>query len=126
MKSTKDIIDHHLKAFADRDLNGILSDYAPSAVFFTQQGLLRGPDAFRPLFQGLITEFSKPGATFNMKQQIFDGVHAYIFWTAETADNFYELGTDTFVVRDGKIVAQSFTGKITAKQVHNRPGRKRH
>jgi len=25
------------------------------------------------------------------------------------------LGTDTFVVRDGKIVAQSFAGKITPK-----------
>jgi hypothetical protein len=28
------------------------------------------------------------------------------------ADNVYEVGTDTFVVRDGKIVMQSFTGKI--------------
>jgi hypothetical protein len=27
----------------------------------------------------------------------------------------YEMGTDTFVVRDGKIVTQSFTGKITPK-----------
>jgi hypothetical protein len=26
-----------------------------------------------------------------------------------------EIGTDTFVVRDGKIVAQSFAGKITPK-----------
>src|SRR6266403_5380589 len=100
MKSTKDIIDHHLKAFAERDINGVLCDYAPTAVFFTPQGLLRGPDSFRLLFQGLITAFSKPGATFNMKQQFFDGDHAYIFWTAETADNVYELGTDTFIVHD--------------------------
>jgi hypothetical protein len=50
-----------------------------------------------------------------MKQQFVEGDHAYILWTAETADNVYELGTDTFVVRDGKIVAQSFTGKITPK-----------
>jgi hypothetical protein len=27
----------------------------------------------------------------------------------------YEVGTDTFVVRDGKIVTQAFTGKITPK-----------
>jgi hypothetical protein len=27
----------------------------------------------------------------------------------------YEMATDTFVVRDGKIVAQSFAGKITPK-----------
>jgi hypothetical protein len=32
-----------------------------------------------------------------------------------TADNVYEVGTDTFVVRDGKIVTQSFTGKIAPK-----------
>ena len=41
--------------------------------------------------------------------------HAYILWTAETADNIYELGTDTFVVQNGKIVVQSFTGKTTPK-----------
>jgi hypothetical protein len=50
-----------------------------------------------------------------MKEQFVDGNYAYILWTAETADNVYELGTDTFVVQDGKIVAQSFTGKITPK-----------
>ena len=50
-----------------------------------------------------------------MKQQSLDGEYAYILWTAETADNVYEMATDTLVVRDGKIVAQSFTGKITPK-----------
>jgi ketosteroid isomerase-like protein len=116
MKSTKDIIDHHLKAFADRDLNGVLADYAPDAVFFTPSGPLQGPDAIRSLFQAMIAEFRKPGATFRMKEQFVDGSYAYILWAAETPDNVYELGTDTFVVQDGKIVAQSFTGKITPKR----------
>jgi len=31
------------------------------------------------------------------------------------AKSMYELGTDMFVVRDGKIGAQSFAGKITRK-----------
>ena len=44
-----------------------------------------------------------------------EGDHAYILWNAETADNVYELGTETFLVKDDKIVAQSFTGKITPK-----------
>ena len=115
MTTTKDIINHHLHAFAERDLQGVLSDYAPDAVFFTSQGPLRGLVAIRPLFQTLIAEFSKPGAVFSMKQQLIEGDYAYILWGAETADNVYELGTDTFVVRGGKIVAQSFTGKITPK-----------
>jgi ketosteroid isomerase-like protein len=115
MASTKDVLDHHLKAFDQGDLNGVLSDYAPDAIFFTKDGALKGVDAIRPLFEALIAEFGKLGATFKMKQQVVEGDYAYILWTAETADNIYELATDTFVVREGKIVAQSFTGKVTPK-----------
>jgi ketosteroid isomerase-like protein len=115
MASTKDVIDHHLKCFGEGDLKGILSDYAPDAVLFTSGGPLRGIDAIKPLFQAMVAEFGKPGATFSMNQHFVEGDYAYILWTAETADNVYEVGTDTFVVRDDKIVAQSFTGKITPK-----------
>ena len=115
MASTKGVIDHHLKCFGDGDLEGILSDYAADSVLFTSHGPLRGTDAIKPLFQALVAEFGKPGATFSMKQQFVEGDYAYILWTAETADNVYEVGTDTFVVRDDKIVAQSFTGKVTPK-----------
>ena len=115
MASTKDVLDNHLKCFGEGDLTGILSDYAPGAVLFTPDGPLKGVDAMRPLFQAMIAEFAKPSAAFSMKQQSVEGEYAYILWTAETADNVYEMATDTFVVRDGKIVAQSFTGKITPK-----------
>lgn len=113
--STKDVIDHHLKSFGEGDLKGILSDYAPGPVFFTANGALRGVEEIRPLFQAMIAEFSKPGAAFHIKHQFIEGDYAYILWNAETADNIYELGTDTFVVKDAKIVAQSFTGKVTPK-----------
>ena len=115
MALTKDVLDHHLKCFGEGDLNGILSDYAPDAVLFTSDGPLKGAHAMRPLFQAMIAEFGKPGAAFSMKRQYVEGDYAYILWAAETADNHYELGTDTFVVRYGKIVAQSFTGKIVPK-----------
>src|SRR5215472_7172240 len=115
MASTKDILNHHLKAFDQGDLNAVLSDYAPDAVFFTKDGVLKGVDEARPLFEALIAEFQKPGATFNMKQQLVEGDYAYILWMAETADNVYELATDTFVIRQGKIVAQSFSAKIMPK-----------
>ena len=74
-----------------------------------------GTDAMTPLLQAMFAEFGKPGAVFTMQQQSVEGDYAYILWTAETADNVYEIGTDTFVVRDGKIVAQSFAGKIVPK-----------
>jgi ketosteroid isomerase-like protein len=111
----KDVLDHHLKCFGEGDLKGILSDYAPGAVLFTSDGPLKGTDSIRPLFEAMIAEFRRPGAIFSVKQQFVEDEYAYILWTAETADNVYEVGTDTFVVRDGKIAAQSFTGKTTPK-----------
>ncbi len=114
--STKDVVDHHLKSFGDGDLKGILSDYAPGAVLFTPEGPLRGIDAIRSLFQAMLVEFGKPGTVFSLKQQFVEGDYAYILWTAETADNAYELGTDTFVVRESKIVIQSFAGRIVPKR----------
>ena len=125
MALTKDVLDHHLKCFGEGDLKGILSDYAPGAVLFTSDGPLRGADAIRPLFQAMIAEFGKPDSVFSMKQQFVEGDYAYILWTAETADNVYEVGTDTFVVRDGKIVAQSFTGKIVPEADNVRTRRQR-
>ncbi len=115
MASTKDVLEHHLQCFGGGDLEGILSDYNADAVLFTPDGPLIGPDAIKPMFEAMFAEFGKPGASFEMKTQSVEGDYAYILWTAETADNVYEVGTDTFVVRDGKIVAQSFAGKITGK-----------
>ena len=115
MLSTSEVLDRHLTSFAEHDVDGVLADYAADAVLFAPSGPLKGPDAIRPLFEALIAEFAKPGSSFTTQLRSIDGEHAYILWTAETADNVYELGTDTFLVRDGKIVAQSFTGKITPK-----------
>lgn len=115
MASTKDVLEHHLKCFGESDLEGILSDYAPDAVLFTPEGPLKGAGAIRPFFQAMLAEFGKPGTVFSMKHTSVEGDYAYVLWTAETADNVYELGTDTTVVHDGKIIAQSFAGKITRK-----------
>jgi ketosteroid isomerase-like protein len=116
MVSTNDIVERHLRSFGRHDLDGILSDYAAGAVLFTPEGPIKGVAAIKVFFQALLGEFGKPGATFSLKHQSVEGDYGYILWTAETADNVYELGTDTFVVRDGRIVVQSFAGNITAKQ----------
>jgi hypothetical protein len=56
-----------------------------------------------------------PGTRFEIRQQAIEGDYAYIVWEAETARNVYELGSDTFVVKDGKIVAHSIAAKIDPK-----------
>jgi len=115
MASTQDVLHHHLKCFGEGNLEGVLADYSPEAILFLPAGTLKGNSALKPFFQAILSEFSKPGTTFSMHLQCVEGEYAYILWNAETADNVYDAATDTFVVREGKIVAQSFAAKITPK-----------
>jgi len=115
MISTSDVVDRHLKSFAECDVNGILADYTSDAVLFVPAGPLKGTNAIRPFFEPLVEEFAQPGSSFTMLQRSIEGDHAFILWTAETAENSYQFATDTFVVRNGKIVAQSFAARIRPK-----------
>ena len=114
--TTQEVLTHHLNCFGKGDLAGTMADYTAESRFFTPDGPLRDSEAIRRFFVGLFEEFAKPGISFEMLRQEVDGDTAYIVWKAETADNRFELGTDTFIVRNGKIVTQTFAGKISPKQ----------
>ena len=113
--TTNDVLAHHMTCFGKGDLAGILSDYTPESRLFTPDGVLRGSEPIRDLFRKMFAEFGKPGTSFEMLRQEVDGDVAYIVWKAETADNRFELGTDTFIVRNGKIVIQTFAAKVSPK-----------
>ena len=111
--TTSDVLAHHMTCFGNGDLAGVLSDYTSESRIFTQDGVLRGSEPIRGLFQRLLAEFGKPGASFEMIRQDVDGDAAYIVWKAETADNRFEMATDTFIVRNGKILIQTYAAKTS-------------
>jgi ketosteroid isomerase-like protein len=113
--ATREALTRHQQAFGSSDIEAMLGGYSADAVMFTPNGLVRGVDALRPVFEGLFAEWGKPTTKFTMKQEIVDGEYAYMFWDAETDDNIYEGGMDAFVIRDGKKVAHFFSAKITPK-----------
>jgi ketosteroid isomerase-like protein len=115
-RSTEEVLDHHLQSFGSGNLEGILEDFTPESVILSaDDGVLRTRDQMAGFFQAMFDEFAKPGASFSLDKRIIDGDTAFIAWSAETADNVYDLGTDTLVVRDGKIVTQTFVVKKTPK-----------
>ena len=119
MATVKEVLDNHIAAFGRGDLDGILADYAPDAVLFTARGPLHGHAMIRPMFQAMIAEFAKPGMAFKLDYVSIAGEYAFILWHGETADNVYELATDTFRVVGGKIVMQSFAGLVIPKPSYN-------
>src|SRR5262245_44772289 len=87
MLTTTDILNQHMKAFAENDLDAVVADYSSDAVLFTPDRPLRGVAEIKPFFQAFLSEFAKPGSSFSMGQQNVEGEYAYILWTAESADN---------------------------------------
>jgi ketosteroid isomerase-like protein len=113
--TTEDVLRHHLSCFRKGDLSGLMEDYDSQAQFFTPNGILRGSTAIREFFSTLLEEFGKPGLSFESLREDIEGDAAYLVWKADTADNRYEFATDTFVLQNGKIVTQTFAGKIVPK-----------
>ena len=109
-KGTQAVVGHHLQAMTVDD---ILTDYSEDSVLFTADGPVRGLAGVRAFFEAF-TKSITPEIMVAYKLVRMDvvGETAYILWKAEP---FVLLGTDTFVVHSGKIVAQSFTGYMPAE-----------
>jgi ketosteroid isomerase-like protein len=102
-KQTEAILIHHLQAI---NVEEILGDYTENSILFTANGPIRGLAGLRAFFEGFFGH-TPPGfaAAYKMVRQDVIGEIAYIVWKAEP---FVLLASDTFVVRDGKIMAQTF------------------
>ena len=101
---TKAMMDHHSEALAaevmdDAALDELLSDYHEDAVFISNLGgIVRGHDAIRAIFS---SAGAMPG--FERTSLHVDGDVGYVAWKADGIP----FGTDTFVMRDGKIAVQT-------------------
>jgi len=110
--TTQTVLDHHLAAFDSGDMSNILSDYAPNAVLITRDGQFRGHRQIKPVLRRLLNDVFSTCTTFKMAQQVVEGDVAFIVWSAESKKFLVPLATDTYLVRDGKIVVQTFVAEI--------------
>ena len=104
---TENVVRQHLHAFLQgHGADAIISDYHESARLITEDQVFAGRPAIRHFFEQFLGALP-PGATdrFKLKNLRVDGTMALITWNV---GNDIPLGTDTFVVVDGKIASQTF------------------
>ena len=116
MSDTEDVLDHHLDAFANQDLEKVMVDYGENSTVVTNLGVFRGLDEIEDLFTELFDEFSQEGAMIEVDDTIIEDEFAYLLWHGDTPDNDYEFCTDTFHIPDDTIQFQTYAGKIEAKE----------
>jgi len=115
--TTRLILEHHLAALAAGNLDDLLSDYTDDSTLIGPEGAVQGRQPIRGFFESGLASLFKPGTyEFTMDAMHVAGDVAYIVWHANCAAADIVLGTDTFLIRDGKIVVQTFAGKIEAKR----------
>ena len=104
---TEATVRHHLQAFVEQHgLDAILGDYAADACFLSEGRAYCGKPAIGEFFQEFLAALPAGAIErFTLRSLRVQGEVAYITWSAGPA---LPLGTDTFVVRRGRIVAQTF------------------
>ena len=104
---TETIVRHHLQAFAEQQgLEAILNDYADDACFLSEGRAHCGKPAIRDFFQGFLAALPAQAiGRFTLRSLRVHGEVAHII---RSAGPELPLGTDTFVVRRGRIVSQTF------------------
>ncbi len=111
--ATRDIIMHHLGSFQKNDLDAVVSDYTNESVLITQDAIYTGPTEIRNFFANLMPHFPKQKSDFQLDKLTVNNTMAYIVWHATTPSLQVSLGSDTFVLKDGKIYQQTFVGQMT-------------
>jgi ketosteroid isomerase-like protein len=106
-KQTERVIHQHLRAFLEgQGVDAILSDYHEDAVFLTPEAVYRGKPAVRAFFVGFLANLPAGAREdFKLRRIEVDGELGYIVWDL---NGTVSLGTDTFIVHDGRIAQQTF------------------
>lgn len=110
---TETVVRRHLQAFLEqRGVDAILNDYADDAWLISEAQPYSGKPAIGEFFDAFIGRLSPQAfRQFTLRSLRVQDDVAYITWSAGPE---LPLGTDTFVVRDGRIVLQTFAMYGTA------------
>jgi ketosteroid isomerase-like protein len=113
---TRAILDHQYEAFSAGSADEVIKDFAEDAVLIRADAVFRGSTAIHSAYSEMFAGRFKPGTyDFTLDAEQVVGDVAYISWRANSATEEIALGTDTFVVRDGRIIAQTYTALIKPK-----------
>ncbi len=115
-EQTKVVLEHHLKAFGENDLAGVMADYTAESILVTPDSTYIGLESIESLFAGLLPAFPTEGTVLEIDNMFIQDELAYILWHADTPALDVPLGTDTFIIVDGKILKQTFAGVLNPKE----------
>jgi hypothetical protein len=115
--STAEVFARHLQAFWSGDVEAFLADYDSQVVLCLPDQTLHGLEGVRTFF-AMVGRLFPPGQSqLEVLRQEVHGDCVYLAWRGSSAALDPSAGADTFVIRNGRIVFQSFGGQLNLKSV---------
>lgn len=114
-ETTSKVLDHHWEAFKANDLEATMVDYTEESVLITPDKTYKGLQEIRENFVFAFSLFPKDSSTLKLNKSIVNKDIGYIIWEATTPKFNLSFATDTFIIRDGKIIRQTYAGVSTPR-----------
>lgn len=121
-RSAEEVFNDHLREANEGTVeNDFARNYGEDLVILTGRGIYRGRDGLMYLADLLRKEL--PNARFKYRTRLVDRNIAFLEWTARADGAKVEDGADSFVIRDGRIVAQTIHYTVEpSRRVELEPG----
>jgi hypothetical protein len=114
-RTCREIVDDHLQLRSENRLDDDLRrNYAEDVVMLTSWGLFKGHEGVRTLAAKL--KCDAPDAGFNYDKVLVDGPFGFLRWSAQGETCMITNGADSYVIRGGKIIAQSIHYEVQPKR----------
>jgi len=102
-----EMIERHLSAFSRGDIDGLMKDYAADAVILIDDQKIEGYDALRRFFDHVFSALFPGGLPIHIDSHLDVSGVVYLKWHPQSSEVPVRMGTDTIMVRDGKIVVHT-------------------
>lgn len=109
-EATTKVLQHHWDAFKANDLEETMADYTEESILITPDKTYKGLAEIRENFVAAFSAFPKDSAALQLDKNIVQNDVGYIIWQATTPKFKLSFATDTFIIRNGKIIRQTYAG----------------
>ncbi len=113
---TKEVLAHHWQAFIQNNMEEVMADYTQESVLITPDRTYKGLKEIQENFKNAYQTFPRERTTFGLNKSVIAGEVGYILWQAKTPTLDLTYASDTFIIRDGKIISQTYAGVARALQ----------
>ncbi len=107
---TRSVVERHLRALLAGDVEAVIDGFHDDAVLVAPDGVLRGRRELTEGFERLVDGLFAPGTfTFTLDTFTVAGDAALVTWHGDCTGTRVAFASESFVVRDGRIAAQTST-----------------